>query len=247
MNDSTSPISPAWPTRWPKNSFKSIWTWVLAGGIALPFIALFLLSLAIKPPSIVSATEIDELFLAQGIAEAILVTVVLLALGPLSKFSLRELGFRMPSLATLGIAVIGAIAMVIVANGSAELINLVAHSQHEQDIVAIFKNLHDIKAIAIFAVFAVLFAPFAEETLFRLLFFNIGLRYGGFWVGAILSGLLFGIAHGDVYAVLPLALGGIVLCTVYYRTRNAFASMISHSLFNTFSIAMLLIAPQATR
>ncbi len=51
----------------------------------------------------------------------------------------------------------------------------------------------------------------------------------------MLSGVLFGIAHGDLYAALPLALGGIVLCAVYYRTRNAFASMISHALFNAFS------------
>ena len=38
-----------------------------------------------------------------------------------------------------------------------------------------------------------------------------------------------------------------MLCAVYYRTRNAFASMISHALFNAFSIVALLVAPQATR
>ena len=57
-----------------------------------------------------------------------------------------------------------------------------------------------------------MFAPFAEETFFRIFFFNLGLRYGGFWGGAVLSGVLFGIAHGDLYAALPLALGGMVLC-----------------------------------
>ena len=117
-------------------------------------------------------------------------------------------------------------------NGSAALIDYFAHSRHSKTSSQIFKQLHDPTTIAIFAVFAVVFAPFAEETIFRVFFFNLGLRYGGFWGGAVLSGVLFGIAHGDFYAALPLALGGIVLCAVYYRTRNAFASMISHALFN---------------
>ena len=33
--------------------------------------------------------------------------------------------------------------MILVADGSAALINSVAHSQHQQDIVQIFKDLHD--------------------------------------------------------------------------------------------------------
>ena len=93
--------------------------------------------------------------------------------------------------------------MVIVANGGASLIDYLAHSQHQQDIVQIFKQLHDPSTLAVFAAFAVIFAPFAEETFFRIFFFNLGLRYGGFWGGTILSGILFGIAHGDIYAALP--------------------------------------------
>ncbi|HXM08008.1 MAG TPA: CPBP family intramembrane glutamic endopeptidase, partial [Candidatus Acidoferrum sp.] len=58
-----------------------------------------------------------------------------------------------------------------------------------------------------------------------------------------ISAILFGLAHGDAFAAIPLALGGIVLCAVYYRTRNAFASMISHGLFNGLSLAGLLFAP----
>jgi membrane protease YdiL (CAAX protease family) len=66
-------------------------------------------------------------------------------------------------------------------------------------------------------------------------------------VGAVVSGLLFGIAHGDPFEVMPLAFGGMVLCGVYYITRNAYASMISHALFNSISIFALLFAPQLTQ
>jgi membrane protease YdiL (CAAX protease family) len=246
VNDSISPISSAWPTRWPKNSFTGLWTWLLAGSIAALFIVAFVAGVKTNRVPAVSPLEFDALLGVQFALEGILVVLVLAALPFLSKFSLRELGFCVPGAATLGTALAGAVVMAIVANGGASLIEYLAHSQHQQDIVAIFKELHDRTTIVLFALFAIVFAPLAEETLFRVFFFNLGLRYGGFWTGAIVSGVLFGIAHGDLFAALPLALGGIVLCAVYYRTRNAFASMISHALFNGLSIVALLVAPKIT-
>ncbi len=245
MNDSTSAISPAWPTRWPKNSFKSVWTWLLAASIATLFILAFIGGVRMGPVSNVTPLLFDEGLALQFVFEGVLLAIVLASLPAMSKLSLRELGFRALTTRTVLIALIGAVAMTIVANGSATLIDYLAHSQHEQDIVQIFKGIHDPTTTALFAAFAIVFAPFAEETFFRVFFFNLGLRYGGFWTGAILSGILFGIAHGDLYAALPLALGGIILCAVYYVSRNAFASMISHALFNGLSIIALLVAPKA--
>ncbi len=247
MNDSTSASSPAWPTRWPKNSFTGFWSWLLAIVIALLFIALFFFSLKNQVSTKMDPAIFDIGLAAQFILEGILVAIVLAALPKMAKFSLRELGFRTPTLMNIFIAILGALTMAIVANGGATLIDYLAHSPHQQDIVEIFKHLHNTTTIALFAAFAIIFAPFAEETFFRLLFFNLGLRYGGFWAGAILSGVLFGIAHGDLYAAIPLALGGIVLCGVYYLTRNIIASMFSHALFNTFSIVVLLAAPKLSQ
>jgi membrane protease YdiL (CAAX protease family) len=246
VNDSPSTISPSWPTRWPKDSFTGPWTWLLAIVVAAMFAGSFAVGV-LKGGSISYASITPlELYLSIGLSavvEGAFVVVALLALPALSKFSLRELGFRTPTLATLGGAALGALAMVVVANGLASLIDSLAHVNHQQDVVEIFRNLHDPVAVAVFAFFAIVFAPIAEETLFRIFFFNLGMRYGGFWAGAILSGALFGMAHGDLYAAVPLALGGMVLCFVYYRTRNAWASMMSHCLFNALSILALLFAP----
>ncbi len=247
MNDSISAISRDWPTRWPKDSFKSVSTWLIAGFIAFLFIAAFIAGLKTSRVPAVSPLEFDALLLLQFAVEGAILLLLLLVLPALSKFSLRELGFRVPTAANVGTAILGAIGMIVVANGGASLIDYLLHSQHQQDIVQIFQALHNTTTIAIFAIFAVVFAPFAEETFFRVFFFNLGLRYSGFWGGAVLSGVLFGIAHGDAYAALPLALGGIVLCGVYYRTRNAWASMISHALFNSLSIVALLFVPKLTQ
>jgi membrane protease YdiL (CAAX protease family) len=249
VNDSTSPISPAWPTHWPKTSFSSVAAWLLGGLIAVLLVGAFvagihgggaLHSRALNPRLLDAAIGL------QFLLEGALVAGVLFALPHFAKFSLRELGLRVPDGRTIAIAIGGAVLMAIVADGGASLIDTLAHTKHEQEAVEIFKALHDPVTIAIFAAFAIVFAPFAEETIFRLFFFNFGLRYGGFWGGALVSSLLFGIAHGDVYEALPLALGGLILCFVYYRTRNAVAPMISHGLFNALSIVALLAFPKLT-
>jgi membrane protease YdiL (CAAX protease family) len=248
-NDSTSTISPGWPTHWPPASFKSPWAWIVAILIVAFFTAVMILTLrmnarpggasmtSLRP----SALEIDVAI--QAIVEGLVVAAIIAALPKLSGISLRDLGFRVPSLQVVGIAVAGAVAMVIVCNGSVALIDAAMHSQHQQDVVATFKGLHDAPTIALLTFFAVVLAPFCEETLFRIFLFNFGMRYGGFWTGAILSGVVFGVAHADAYAALPLALGGVILCYVYYRSRNAFASTISHALFNALSVFVLLFFP----
>jgi membrane protease YdiL (CAAX protease family) len=91
--------------------------------------------------------------------------------------------------------------------------------------------------------------PFVEEMLFRVFLFNLALRYSGFWTAAIVSGVLFGLMHlvtgsADLTSSALLALGGVILAWVYYRSRNAYASMISHALFNGLSTAALYFAPK---
>lgn len=246
MNDSTSRISPAWPTRWPPGSFSSVWTWLLAAFVAGLFLLAFVAGVSLPQPRSVEPKLLDAAILLQFFFEGLLVAVVLSALPRLSKFRLSELGFRPVGMATLGIAVAGAIAMGIVSDGSAALVERIAHTAHHQESVEIFKHLHDRTTIAVFAFAAIVAAPIAEESIFRAFFFNLGLRYGGFWGGALLSSVLFGLAHGDLYEAIPLALGGAVLCGVYYTSRNAFASMISHGLFNAFTIFALLLSPSLT-
>lgn len=247
MNDSTSATSPVWPTSWPGNSFKGAGTWIVAGLLAIFCVLIYLASGSVKTPTKIDPTIFLLGLVGQFVIEGIVVLGVLFALPRLSKFSLRDLGFRMPTPGNLGIALLGGIGMIVCADGGAALLNYLTHSQHQQDIVEIFKSLHSSSTIVVFVLFAIVFAPFAEEAIFRLFFFNLGLRYGGFWLGAILSGFFFGLAHGDVLFILPLALAAVVLCGVYYYTRNAWMSMISHALFNSLSIVVLLAFPQLTQ
>lgn len=247
MNNSPLPISPAWPTRWPPNSFRFLPTALLLLIVfAITLGVLLIFTLWLHATHRIGVTLVPAL-VAQLLIEVGVVIAILVRLPRLSGFTLRELGFAPPNARTLTLALLGAIAMAIVANGGASLIDSLLHSKHEQQVVALYQQVRNPSIKVFFAIFAVAVAPFAEEVGFRVFAFNFGLRYWGFWGGAILSGVLFGLAHGDIYAALPLALAGVVLCGVYYYTRNAYASMISHGLFNALTLVALLAAPHAMK
>lgn len=251
MNNSTSTTSAVWPTRWPQDSFRAGPTALLilaaigvaAVGFVIGAVYLFTHRADVgRGPNFVIAAVVVQL-LVEGSA----VAVILAALPRVSKFSLRELGFYAPRPWQIGIGLLGAIAMIVVVEGGASLIETLAHQKHEQSVVELFRHVVGTNVMWFFALFAVVLAPFMEEVIFRIFIFNAGLRYGGFWLGAVVSGLCFGGAHMDLFVLVPLALGGMILCGVYYRTRNAFASMISHGCFNAVTVLALIYAPQLAK
>ncbi len=184
------------------------------------------------------------------LVELPVVIAVLATLPRLTRFSLQQLGFVTPNARTIGIAVGGMIAATVATEIIGNVLQTVTHQHYTQDVIKLFLGLRGKSQIGLFALYAIILAPIAEETVFRLFIFNIGLRYGGFWVGAILSGLLFGLAHLSkfdamslAFNALPLACVGMIFCGVYYLSRNAYASMIAHGLFNALSLVALLVAP----
>lgn len=248
----SSPGGP-WPQHWPEGSFR-------AGPTALVVLALVGATLLVAVIGVAwiilryglnvihtGGVPLVPALLLQLAVDAAWVGVLWWGTPRVSHLSLRELGFRAISPRELGWSVLAAIAMAVVVNGGATLIELMTHQKHDQQVVEMFKQIHAPAIIFFFAFFAIVLAPIAEEVTFRVFVFNLGMRYRGFWFGAVLSGLLFGAAHADIFAFVPLALGGIVLCAVYYRTRNAYASMVTHGLFNSLSIFALIFAPSLTK
>ncbi len=245
------PVS-AWPDRWPRDSFRAgptaLLIFAIVGATAIILIAAAVWFVLSNPAAArKGALDLSTGMAIQLVLEAIIVAMILWALPRVSGMSLRSLGFRALQPKQLAFAAVAALVMALVVNGGASLIETLTHHQHEQQVVQMFKAVKNPGVMVFFAIFAVLLAPIAEEIVFRVFLFNIGLRYGGFWLGAIISAVLFGFAHGDVFVVAPLALGGLVLCYVYYRTRNAYASMITHGLFNSFTVIALIFAPNLAK
>lgn len=94
-------------------------------------------------------------------------------------------------------------------------------------------------------VFAVLQAPLVEELIFRRFLFRALLRGTGKVLPAfVLSGLAFGLVHGNLAAFLPISVLGGLFAWVYYRTGRIWTSMLCHASFNAISVVLALLFPE---
>ena len=98
-------------------------------------------------------------------------------------------------------------------------------------------------------VLAVLVAPVAEELYFRGILFRSLRDRHGFWIGAIVSGLIFGAVH---YVPAPwqdfmllqsiMVFTGIALAWIYERRGNLVADIAAHMAFNTIGVILIFAA-----
>jgi uncharacterized protein len=91
------------------------------------------------------------------------------------------------------------------------------------------------------AVFVCVVAPMAEEFFFRGFFFGALKRWRGPWVAAILTGLLFGLAHtgsASSQYLIPLGFLGFVLCLVRWRTGSLYPCMALHATNNALALGV---------
>ena len=241
---STSQRSPLSPTRWPPEAF--------AWWRSLLFLALLLLALILgvvlgalvaRGAAPMGHPAVNKLTWGIAIGQLVsyvpLVLVVVAFLPWVAERSLAELGWRRLDGRALATALVGAVAMYAVTVVVAGAQYLVTHRQPHEEAVALFTSTRDPALIATFSLIAVVAAPIVEESLFRGFLFNALLRYTPVWAAATVSGVLFGLSHLSLSALVPLACSGIVLAYVYHSSGSLTASMITHGLFNALNLAAL--------
>ena len=263
-------ISPNYPTLWKADSFR----WGPSLGVALGLVVVFLiLSIVIVAvygvsrcnplaPGVAQClsrllTSVDGIefqLLVQSVLEVLAVAALIALLPWLSKLSLPELGFRGLTGRDIGIALLGALAMVVFVNGLGTLMQTVTKTHEQQLALKLLEQLNTPSGRVLAFLTAAVVAPVFEETAFRIFVFNFVLRRSAFWTAAIVSAILFGLAHitgaltvGALSTIIPLMLGGLILARVYYTTRNAYASMITHAVFNSVSLLGLFFAPNLVK
>jgi uncharacterized protein len=77
--------------------------------------------------------------------------------------------------------------------------------------------------------------PIAEELMFRGVGYALLEPYGK-WVAIVVTGLLFGAVHGLVVALPILAMFGIVLGWLRWKTESVYPCIVLHATFNAISI-----------
>jgi uncharacterized protein len=99
------------------------------------------------------------------------------------------------------------------------------------------------------AIFVCVIAPIAEEFFFRGFIFGalrrmrieIAGRDLGTWVAALITAILFGLAHGASAPgryLVPLGFLGFVLCLLRWRTRSLYPGMALHSINNSLALGV---------
>jgi membrane protease YdiL (CAAX protease family) len=111
--------------------------------------------------------------------------------------------------------------------------------------------------IALVVVATVILAPAMEELFFRGLLFRALARLltpmgpgGTTWargagvvLAVVIDGLLFGLAHGEWVQFAGLALFGVILAAVSYRTGRLGMNMMAHASFNLVAVVTILTQP----
>jgi membrane protease YdiL (CAAX protease family) len=99
------------------------------------------------------------------------------------------------------------------------------------------------------ALFVCVLAPIAEEFFFRGFIFGVLRRMRievagrnlGVWIAAVITGILFGLAHtGSALGqdLIPLGFLGFVLCLLRWRTGSLYPCMALHSLNNALALGI---------
>ena len=90
-----------------------------------------------------------------------------------------------------------------------------------------------------YSISALIVAPIVEEIFFRgIVFQKLGLNKN-IQQGLLLSAILFAVVHFR-FDFLSLCLGGIILGTLYYRTKQLATAIVCHFVYNAIVIGRLL-------
>jgi hypothetical protein len=93
-------------------------------------------------------------------------------------------------------------------------------------------------------VVAMALAPLAEEVLFRGVLYTALKQHGHRQLAVWTSALLFATIHFYPVGLLSLIFLAVLLVVVYERTKNLFAPILLHSLFNAVNFAFIVAHPK---
>ncbi|MDQ6925078.1 MAG: CPBP family intramembrane metalloprotease [Candidatus Eremiobacteraeota bacterium] len=187
------------------------------------------------------------LIASQFVAYAAGLGVMYRLLPALAHRSWRALGLRAPRWQDVAYGIGGTVVMLLASAAAAGVQESVFHLKADEVQVHWLRDARG-AMIWMFAVLAIVGAPFFEEVAFRGFVFNAFRRYLPGWFAVVVTGIVFGLSHlqpGNGGAIVPLAVGGVVLTWVYYRTGSLVASMITHACFNLVPVVLIIGFHQA--
>lgn len=156
---------------------------------------------------------------------------------PLAAIDLRPIGAE-----TVRRSIFWGVGFVICMNGLMFLLNWILPKDiPAQSVETIFSIGPTRIAFPVSLFVMAVVAPIAEELFFRgLLFHSLPAALGE--RGAMLiTSLCFGLAHGDIYRLMPLTLAGYFFQVLAKRSGSIVASMIAHGVWNGLTVVFAFV------
>jgi Predicted metal-dependent membrane protease len=145
----------------------------------------------------------------------------------------RDLGLRPARLADVGLyGILGGILLIIMVLIMGLVLKYFQPDLQPQSIEEMLRTAGQLRDFLILTATATILAPIAEEIFYRGMVYPLFRKYLGTAWGAIGAGLIFGLAHFDLWRAIPLAIGGAILCYIYERTGSILVSMVAHGIWN---------------
>lgn len=214
---------------------------VLTGSISLFFVCQFITALGIYPLITYIKTENYQLALFISINVLVLFAIVATVLR-LSGLSWRHIGWVWPKFKQLlqvlpALVIYFTVSLSLVALASVLLPSFDANQA--QDVG--FKDFKlSLELLAGF-VSLVIITPLFEETIFRGVLFK-GLRYRlPFWLSAVVSSLVFAVAHGQWNVAIDTFAMGVTAAFLLERSGSIFTSILLHALKNGLAFSLLFL------
>ncbi len=207
------------------------WGWIDLIIVYIGTVLLTLLGTKLIAPNIVdlltyfAAGAIIQFFISIGL--------VLLLVVYVNKARLVDLGFKKPSVHNLLVyGLLGGILlmvfMILIGIPVSRLQPDVQPQVFEQMLRSVEQNWQFFILLFLGAVTA----PISEELFYRGMLYPVFRGCLGPGWGAAASGLIFGLAHWDLWRTIPLAIGGAALCYMYEKTGNIWVTMLAHGTWN---------------
>jgi membrane protease YdiL (CAAX protease family) len=175
-----------------------------------------------------------------AISSAIMLGVVWLFLRS-KKFKIRDLGFKKPSLGSIGIAILAYIAYFVVF-----LVTVLALSAFVPSFNA--DEAQDVGFVgaqgwqlALAFVGLVIIAPISEEIFFRGFLYRGLRRSWPIWFAALGASVLFALAHGQWNVGVDVFILSLFLIFVFQKTGNLWLTIAMHATKNLIAFLFLFV------
>jgi membrane protease YdiL (CAAX protease family) len=152
--------------------------------------------------------------------------------------SWRQMGMDPPNQQSLLLALVVAAALVLLEWAVAAIEARTYLGAREAGSFLAFG--HGATYVAVYLTATVLLGPIAEEIGFRVLLFGTLRRMMSTTAAAVISSVIFALAHMSVATLLVLTVAGFAFAQVYARSKSLWTAVVAHAAFNIGGILFAL-------